>query len=188
MIRVALFSAYLACVPLANWLIGHVGTVCAPSGPCLVPVAPGVLAPSGVIVVGLALVLRDLVQRTAGVAWSLAAVAIGAATSFALAAPTLVLASSVAFVVSEVADMVVYTPLQRRGLAIAVLASGVVGAAVDSALFLGLAFGSLNHVAGQVVGKVEAVAVAAIVVAWMRSAPLAPKARWFVTASRSRPR
>ena len=50
-------------IPAANWMIGNVGTVCAPSGPCLVPVAPGVMAPSGVLMVGAALVLRDLVHR-----------------------------------------------------------------------------------------------------------------------------
>ena len=53
-------------IPLANWMIGHVGTVCVPTGPCLVPVAPGLLAPSGVLTVGAALVLRDVVQRCLG--------------------------------------------------------------------------------------------------------------------------
>ena len=56
----AAFVAFLACVPAANWLIVHVGTVCVPEGPCLVPVAPGILAPSGVLTVGVALVLRDV--------------------------------------------------------------------------------------------------------------------------------
>ena len=48
-------------IPAANWMIGHVGTVCVANGPCLVPVAPGIMAPSGVLMVGAALVLRDLV-------------------------------------------------------------------------------------------------------------------------------
>src|SRR5674476_943575 len=48
-------------IPAANWMIGHVGTVCLPNGPCLLPVAPGIMAPSGVLMVGAALVLRDLV-------------------------------------------------------------------------------------------------------------------------------
>ena len=35
----AYFLAFIACIPAANWMIGHVGTVCAPPhGPCLVPV------------------------------------------------------------------------------------------------------------------------------------------------------
>src|SRR4051794_10606174 len=53
-------------IPAANWLIGHIGTECASGGPCLIPVAPGLLAPSGVLMVGAALVLRDLVQRRFG--------------------------------------------------------------------------------------------------------------------------
>src|SRR5262245_7835085 len=53
-------------VPAANWMIQHVGTACMPAGPCVVPVAPGLMAPSGVLMIGLALVLRDLVQRRLG--------------------------------------------------------------------------------------------------------------------------
>src|SRR3712207_9562412 len=43
-----------------------------------------------------------------------------------LAPPSLVLASTVAFLLSELADLGVYTPLQRRGLILAVAASSVV--------------------------------------------------------------
>src|SRR5882672_9473059 len=68
-------------IPAANWLIGHVGTVCLANGPCLVPVAPGLMAPSGVTMIGVALVLRDLVQRRLGVAAALGAIAAGAALS-----------------------------------------------------------------------------------------------------------
>ena len=57
-IGLAAFACFLASIPLANWMILHVGTVCVPQGPCLVPVAPGLLAPSGVLTVGAALVLR----------------------------------------------------------------------------------------------------------------------------------
>ena len=69
-----LIAAYIACIPAANFLIGHVGTVCIPQGPCLIPVAPGVLAPSGVLMIGAALLLRDLVQRRYGARWSLACI------------------------------------------------------------------------------------------------------------------
>src|SRR3954452_7935158 len=89
--------AFAACVPLANWLIGHVGTDCIPNGPCLIPVAPGISAPSGVLTVGLALVLRDLVQRRLGLKWSVIAIGVGAALSALLAPPALILASIVAF-------------------------------------------------------------------------------------------
>ncbi len=59
-------AAFTACIPAANWLVGNVGTACVPNGPCIVPVAPGIVAPSGVVMIGLALVLRDLVQRRLG--------------------------------------------------------------------------------------------------------------------------
>lgn len=115
-------------IPAANWLIGHVGTSCVPQGPCLVPVAPGLKAPSGVAMVGLALVLRDLVQRRLGVRASVVAILIGAALSALLAPPALVLASAAAFLLSEAADLLVYTPLQRRRFLAAVVAVGPGGA------------------------------------------------------------
>ncbi len=153
------FVAFLACVPLANWMIGHVGTVCVRHGPCLIPVAPGLMAPSGVLMVGFALVLRDLVQRCLGTAWGLAAILLGTMVSFGLAPGALVLASGVAFLFSELADFAVYTPLQRRGLVLAVVASSAVGLVVDSLVFLSMAFHSLDFFAGQVVGKVWAVLI-----------------------------
>ena len=157
-------------IPLANWLIGHVGTACmAPRGPCVVPVAPGVMAPSGVTVVGVALVLRDLVQRRLGRGVGLMAIIAGAALSGAIAPPQLVIASTAAFFLSELADFAVYTPLQARGLVLAVLASSVVGLIADSILFLWLAFGSLEFLAGQIVGKAWMVLLALPFVAWIRS-------------------
>lgn len=146
-------AGFAACVPLANWLIGNVGTVCVPQGPCLIPVAPGVTAPSGVLAIGLALVLRDLVQRRLGLGWSFGAIAAGAVLSALFAPPSLVVASSAAFLLSELADLAIYTPLQRRGLIRAALASGAVGTVVDSVLFLVLAFGTLDFLTGQVLGK-----------------------------------
>lgn len=148
------------CIPAANWLIGNAGTVCVPNGPCLVPVAPGLMAPSGVLMIGLALVLRDLVQRRLGIGWAAGAVLAGAALSAFLAPPALVIASAVAFLLSEFADLAVYTPLQRRRLVLAVAASGAVGLVVDSVVFLWLAFGSLDYLAGQVLGKAWMVVLA----------------------------
>src|SRR3712207_5232308 len=137
-------------IPAANWMIGHVGTVCPPQSPCLVPVAPGLLAPSGVLMIGLALVLRDLVQRRLGLAAALGAIALGAALSGVLAPPAVVVASATAFLLSELADLFVYTPLQRGHFVLAVVLSSLVGLVVDSAAFLYLAFGSLEFLLGQV--------------------------------------
>ena len=155
-------------IPVANWLIGNAGTVCVPQGPCLVPVAPGLMAPSGVMMAGIALVLRDLVQRRLGLAAASLAILVGAGLSAFLAPPALVVASAVAFLISEFADLAVYTPLARRGLVIAVVASGLVGLVVDSIVFLWLAFGSLDFLLGQVVGKAWMVLLSIPFVAWLR--------------------
>ena len=60
--------AFIATIPAANWMVGNVGTVCIPNGPCLIPVAPGLMAPSGVLMIGLALVLAGMVEGEAGLA------------------------------------------------------------------------------------------------------------------------
>ncbi|KRE02206.1 beta-carotene 15,15'-monooxygenase [Bosea sp. Root381] len=140
-------------IPVANWLIGNVGTTCVPNGPCLVPVWPGIEAPSGVVMIGLALVLRDIVQRRLGPLAGLGAIAIGALISAFVAPPAIVVASVAAFLLSELADFAVYTPLQRRRFVTAVVASSIVGLIVDSIVFLQLAFGSLDFVGGQIIGK-----------------------------------
>lgn len=152
--------AFMACIPIANWMIGNVGTVCAPDQPCLIPVAPSLMAPSGVLMIGLALVLRDLVQRRLGRWWAVIAIVAGAALSAGLAPPSLVFASGAAFLLSEFADFAVYTPLQERRLILAVFASSTVGLVIDSIVFLYLAFGSLTYLPGQVVGKAWMVLIA----------------------------
>ena len=151
------FVGFLGLIPLANWMVLHVGTTCPPGEPCVVPVAPGLLAPSGVLTVGVALVLRDVVQRCLGVWPSLAAIALGSVLSATLAPAALVVASASAFFLSELVDFAVYSPLQRRRLMLAVVASALVGLTVDSFVFLWLAFGSLAFLPGQIVGKAWAV-------------------------------
>lgn len=165
--------AFTLCIPAANWMLGNVGTVCPPDGPCLIPVGLGLMAPSGVLLAGLALVLRDLVQRRLGKLWSLVAILIGALLSWWLAPPALVVASALAFLLSELVDFAVYTPLQERRLILAVVASSMVGLVVDSMVFLYLAFGSLDFIAGQIVGK-----------SWM--VLLAIPVIWFIRESDSR--
>lgn len=55
-----------------------------------------------------------------------------------LAGPTLAVASAAAFTLSELADLLVYQPLRRRGFLRAVLASNTVGAPLDTIVFLTL--------------------------------------------------
>lgn len=167
--RYLLFIAFLATIPLANWLIGNVGTQCIPNGPCLIPVGFGFMAPSGVLMIGAALVLRDAVQQLLGIRWAIAAIICGVVLSALVAPPALVLASAVAFALAETLDLAVYTPLRKRNLPLAVLASGAVGAVADSAAFLLIAFGSLNYIEGQVVGKLwMTLAAAAVLWAWKK--------------------
>lgn len=134
---------YIAVIILANWAISTFG---------LVPVGFGLVAPAGVYFAGLAFTLRDLVQDRLGRTWTVAAIVAGAAVS-GLVSPQLALASGLAFLVSELADFAVYTPLRQRNWLLAVGLSNTVGLVADSVLFLALAFGSLDFLPGQIVGK-----------------------------------
>lgn len=139
----------------ANWAISTFG---------LVPVGFGLLAPAGVYFAGLSFTLRDLTQDRLGKGWTIAAILVGAALS-ALLSPQLALASGGAFLLSELADLAVYTPLRRRHWLGAVALSNTVGLVIDSALFLWLAFGSLAFLPGQLVGKAW-MTLLAIVALW----------------------
>jgi hypothetical protein len=162
-----LLIAYAACVPLANWMIGNVGE-CIPNGPCLLPMGFGLSAPSGVLVIGAALMLRDAIQMVAGWRWGLIAIGIGAVISYLLASPFIVAASVISFVLSELADFAVYTPLAKKRLISALVASGIVGAIIDSAAFLLIAFGSIDYIGGQIIGKIYAVIVASVAIPLIR--------------------
>lgn len=155
------FGVYLGCIVGANWLIVTFGPQ---------PVGFGLVAPAGVYVVGLSFLARDYLQDAKGRAWTVGAIVGGALLSALLTGPALGLASGAAFLLSEGADMAVYTPLRERGHWLAgVVASNTVGLVVDSALFLTLAFGSLAYLPGQIIGK-----------AWVTAAFLAGYAglRW----------
>lgn len=168
MTRYLVAAAFLGCIPAANWLIGNVGTTCIPQGPCLIPVAPGLMAPSGVLLIGAALALRDAVQEALGRAWVLALVIAGAALSLTVSPPALAIASATAFLLSELLDFAVYDRLRKRMLAWAVLLSGAAGAVVDSLLFSYLAFGTVGWAPGLVIAKVYASLAYALWI-WARS-------------------
>lgn len=136
-------ALFIGCIVAANWAIAQFG---------IVPVGFGLMAPAGVLFVGLTFTFRDLAQDRLGRWWVIGAVFVGALLSY-LVSPVFALASGVTFLVSEFADFLVYTPLKDRHWLAAVAASNTVGLVVDSALFLLLAFGSLDFLAGQVVAK-----------------------------------
>jgi uncharacterized PurR-regulated membrane protein YhhQ (DUF165 family) len=146
---------YASLPVLANWMIGNVGTPI-PNGPHVIPVGFGLYAPSGVLCAGAALAMRDLVQELAGRRGAIGAIGAGAAISYLVASPLIALASACAFLVSELLDFAVYTPLRSRGRVYwAVGASNTVGLVVDTLVFLGLAqLLTPALFAGQVVGKV----------------------------------
>lgn len=160
MLKFAAFGLFAANIPIANWLIGNVGN-CIPNGPCLIPVGFGLMAPSGVLMIGLALVLRDWLHELAGWRWSFVAVLVGAALSLLFSPPALAIASATAFLLAETADLAVYAKLRKRGKPLAVMASQIVGAAMDSALFVWIAFGSFDFSVGTTLAKIYAGAIVA---------------------------
>lgn len=160
------FLAYIATIVAANVAITVVGVV---------PVGFGLLAPAGVYFAGLAFVFRNQTQEALGKRWSVAAIPIGAALSAAMSAD-LALASGAAFLLAETADYLVYTPLRQSGRIRAMVASCCAGDVIDSAVFLLLAFHSLDFLAGQVVGKWTVVLPVVGLMAWRRARRAVPEA------------
>ncbi|WP_410626187.1 VUT family protein [Amycolatopsis sp. cmx-8-4] len=160
---VSLIALYVACVVGANWLAEHVGAV---------SVGFGLHAAAAVYVAGPVLVVRDWVQRLAGLRASLLAVALGTALSYLVAGPAIATASAVSFAVSEVLDAAAYTVIIRRAsVALAVLCSGIVGVVVDSLLFPAIAFASLALTPGHLLGKAYGVLAGTVVTAVVRRRP-----------------
>lgn len=158
------------------WPIGYVLSIVLANVAILVfgvvPVWPGILAPAAVYFVGVSLLLRDMVQEYWGKTFVVYLILVAAALS-ALFNLKFALASGVAFFASEMLDLAVYTPLRRHGFAVAALASNAVGLVVDSVVFLTLAFGSLQFLPGQILGKTFSTVIAVmLVVTWRNRAVL----------------
>ena len=145
--------ALLATIVAANWLTTEFG---------FVAVGFGLTATAGTYAAGVALGLRDVLQDHANRTWLLGTILAGGAISYLIADPFIALASATAFTVSEVIDWGVYTPLRGKAAegtnrwSAAVVGSNLVGAVVDTAIFIGIAFGAAaisGAMAGQLVGK-----------------------------------
>jgi uncharacterized PurR-regulated membrane protein YhhQ (DUF165 family) len=165
--KLSLTIAFLACILAANYVTTQFG---------MVPVGFGLVATAGTYFAGLTFVLRDSLQDVAGKRWTLAAIALGAALSFLVSDPFIALASAVAFGLSELADLAVYTPLRKRGYLRAAIASNIVGAFVDTIAFLTIAgFPVMVALPGQMVGKllVTAAAVGVVIAVRMARKPVA---------------
>jgi queuosine precursor transporter len=157
--------SYILTIFAANWAIDTYGPV---------SVGFGLMAPAGVYFAGLAFTLRDITQATLGRRAVVAAILVGAALSV-LVSTSFAVASGVAFLVSELADFAVYTPLERRGWLVAVAASNMVGLVLDSVLFLWIAFGSFEFLEGQIVGKTWTTLAAVVLLAAARGRGLVPR-------------
>ena len=159
---------YGGSIVAANWLIRNVGTVVLPDGTHLLPVGFGLLAPSGSYAAGITFVARDVVQRAMGRRAAVVAVVVGTLLSV-LVDPRLALASGSAFFFSEMVDLAVYTPLERRNFVMAVLLSGVAGSVVDSVIFLSVAGIPLAAaLPGLLLAKFWVQLLATPVAAWLR--------------------
>lgn len=161
-LRLAVGSAvFLGLIVLANYTTTRYG---------MVPVGFGLTATFGTYFAGATFVVRDSLQDWFGRRVVVALIAAGALLSVFLAAPVIAVASGVAFLVSETADLIVYTPLRRRGYIRAAVASNVAGSFVDSVLFLALAgFPVWLSVPGQMAGKLALTLAAVLIVGGARA-------------------
>lgn len=119
----------------------------------------GLLVPAGTLFAGTSLTARDLVHDTLGARGAAMGIVAGAGLSALLASPQIARASVVAFTASEIMDALIYARLRHRTRLGAVAASNALGLVLDSALFVPLAFGSVDAVPGQIVGKTIATIV-----------------------------
>lgn len=163
-----LSAAYVALVVLANWLASRY-TITVPF--------TTYLAPAGVLCIGGVLVIRDWLQQLTSLYRSLALMVVAGAASYLIGLAAgwtslqkIALASLVAFLASETVEAVIFTPLSQKRLSLAVALSATVGNALDSALFLWLAFGSEAFFAGNFIGKAEMIAVGTALTVGRRAA------------------
>ena len=170
LIIVICFSLFILTIPAANYMLLHVGTICNPNSPCIIPVwfSPLIYAPSGVVFAGLAFVLRDILQRLSSLSISLLAVILGTIINYIYLDPILAIAGATAYALSEITDTYIYSYLQKYNLLIAILISSSAGLLIDSLIFLHLAFHSFNFLAGQIIGKLLMVLISIPIVALSR--------------------
>lgn len=152
---------YVATILAANYVTTRYG---------MVPVGFGLEATAGTYLIGALFVLRDYIQDRAGKRAVFAAIAVGALLSFLVSDPFIAVASVTAFVVAEVIDFAIYTPLRKRGYIRAAVASNFVGSVLDTVVFLAVAgFPIAAAFTGQVVGKMAVTALVVLGVAAYRA-------------------
>jgi uncharacterized PurR-regulated membrane protein YhhQ (DUF165 family) len=180
--RIIYSAAFVATIIAANAMLNRFG---------IVPLLgiTSLMVPAGVYMAGLSFGLRDAVQEVGGRRWTVGLIVIGAGIS-ALIDPTFAIASGCAFLLSELADLCVYSPLRERHFVWGVTASNAVGSIVDSLLFLWLAFGAVTveGVTAMVLGKMLMTVVAVPIVWLARNRRSGCRWRRPSTSPRPRPR
>lgn len=124
-------ALYVGLMPLINWAFAGIPTIPIPEN-----LGGGSWHPF-TIVTGLVLVVRDFTQREIK-HWVFAAMVAGLALSTLTSWIEIVVASGLAFLLSETADWAVYT-FSKRPLSQRIMISSAVGAPIDQVAFLGLA-------------------------------------------------
>ena len=146
-------ALYVALIVAVNYAFIVVPLVKLPDGTMWPPVA---------LLVGFVFVARDFAQREIGHK-VLLAMLVGVAISYFMADPFVATASAAAFLISELVDWAVYT-YTKRPLSQRILFSSLLGAPVDSAVFLGL-LGLISPVG--IAAMTASKLVGAFVVWWM---------------------
>lgn len=157
----------------AAFLLAIVGANYATSTWGMIPVGFGLTATAGTLLAGATFVLRDTLQQRTSRLPVVVLIVVGAGLSYLLSEPRIAVASGAAFLVSELADQLVYTPLRAHGYVRAAAASNTVGALVDTVLFLAIASIPVwPNVPGQMVGKLAVTGAVVAVVVVVRRAVL----------------
>jgi uncharacterized PurR-regulated membrane protein YhhQ (DUF165 family) len=124
-------ALYVGLMPVINWAFAGISTIPIPEA-----FGGGAWHPF-TVVTGLVLVVRDFAQRELK-HWIFGAMIVGLALSTLTAWPVIVVASGVAFLISETADWAVYT-FSNRPLSQRIMISSLISAPVDQVIFIWLA-------------------------------------------------
>lgn len=124
-------ALYVGLMPFINWSFGAVQTYPIPDS-----LGGGMFQPLA-IVTGLVLVVRDFAQRELR-HWIWGAMIVGLALSTLTSWIQVVVASGLAFLISETVDWAVYT-FSKRPLSQRIMMSSLASAPLDQIVFIGLA-------------------------------------------------
>lgn len=152
---------FIATIVAANAMTARYG---------LIPVGLGLTATAGTYAAGLTLLARDWVHHVTNRSVVLLCIGEGALISAVLAGPRLAVASTAAFIVGELSDLLIYERVRHRGWMPAALASNAVAAPIDTVLFLGLAGLAVTAaIPGQLWAKAAATVLTVAVVTAIRA-------------------